>query len=72
MSMRAVTKRDVPDAIRKVLPWVSPNYLNQVIEERKHEMSEVLEILDSLAPSEIPEEVRDIIKRPRWELLLAD
>ncbi|WP_277346681.1 hypothetical protein [Thermococcus sp. Bubb.Bath] len=41
------------------------------MEERKKEMGEVLEILDSLSLSDIPEEVRDIVKRPAWESLLV-
>ena len=72
MRMKAMTKQEVPDTIREVLPWASSDYLDQVIEERKREISEVLEVLDSLALSEIPEEVRDIIKRPRWEVFLVD
>ncbi|NJF24340.1 hypothetical protein E3E29_01445 [Thermococcus sp. Bubb.Bath] len=67
--MQAITKRN--DPIREVLPWASSDYLERLMEERKKEMGEVLEILDSLSLSDIPEEVRDIVKRPAWESLLV-
>ncbi len=67
--MQAMAKRD--ELIREVLPWASSDYLERLMEERKKEMSEVLEILDSLSLSDIPEEVRDIVKRPAWETLLV-
>lgn len=70
--MNAVMKHKDTDIIREVLPWARSDYLDSVMEERKREMSEVLEIIDALSLSEIPEEVRDVIKRPRWEVFLAD
>lgn len=67
--MRAVMR--TKDAIQEIIPWASNDYLNKLMEERKREIHEVLEMLDSLTLSEIPEEVRDVIKRPAWETLLV-
>jgi len=72
MKMRAIVERDVNRTVREILPWATSNYLERAMEERKREMAEVLEVLDSLSLSEIPDEIRDIVKRPRWETLLAD
>ncbi|ASJ02799.1 hypothetical protein A3L09_05790 [Thermococcus profundus] len=70
--MKAVVTGKNQEPIKEVLPWARSDYLEAIMEERKREISEVLEVLDSLSLSEIPEEVRDITKRPRWEVFLAD
>jgi hypothetical protein len=67
--MRTMTKKE--DIIHDVIPWATSNYLENVMQERKKEIKEVLEIIDSLSLSEIPEDVRGIIKRPEWERLLV-
>ncbi|WP_048811250.1 hypothetical protein [Thermococcus gammatolerans] len=72
MKMRVIVERDVDRTVKEILPWATSDYLEKAMEEKKREMDEVLEILDSLSLSEVPEEIRDIVKRPRWETLLAD
>jgi hypothetical protein len=67
--MKAVVRTE--DTIREVIPWVLDDYLNKLMEERRREALEVFEMLDSLALSEVPEEVKEIVKRPSQELLLV-
>jgi len=72
MKMKAVLEPEVDKKIKEILPWASSDYLERAMRERRRELSEVLELIDALSLSEIPEEVRDIVKRPRWETFLAD
>ncbi|ASJ00760.1 hypothetical protein [Thermococcus gorgonarius] len=68
--MRATAKSE--DMIKSILPWASSDYLEKAISERKREIVEVLGIIDSLTLSEIPDEVKGIVKRPRWETFLVE
>jgi len=69
MSMMAKAK--LHDPVREVIPWVVENPLERVDSMRREGIREVLEMLDSLTLTEVPEEVEGIVKRPAWEKLLV-
>ncbi len=69
MPMRAKAK--TRDPVREVIPWAVGNPLERVDSMRRAEIRDVLEMLDSLTLTEVPEEVEGIVKRPAWERLLV-
>ncbi len=72
MKMKAVIEPEINKKVKELLPWASSDYLERAMREKRRELSEVLELVDALSLSEIPEEIRGIVKRPCWETFLAD
>ncbi len=69
--MPMMAKAKTRDPVREVIPWAVDNPLERVDSMRREEIRDVLEMLDSLTLTEVPEEVEGIVKRPAWERLLV-
>ena len=65
-------KKDKKDPVEEILPWNKPGYLMEVMEEKKKEKLEVIELVENLLSEEVPEEVKPIIKKPKKEELIKD
>jgi len=65
-------KKDKKDPVKEVVPWSRPNFLDEVIEEKKREKLEVFELVENLLSDDLPEEVKPIIKKPKKEELIED
>ncbi|CAD5244251.1 hypothetical protein [Thermococcus camini] len=64
---------DEEEKIRAVLPWGKSDFLSDVIEERRKERSEALEIVENLVdPDDFPDDVKLIIKKPDKNELIGE
>lgn len=58
--------------VNDILPWNKPDFLVEVIEEKKKEKLEILELVEGLSIEDVPDELKPLLKKPKKEELIKD